>query len=90
MFGMGVDDNETSVHHLNKFGKSSSNSFINLGKPGLSTKQLIHHYLNLEKKYNVIVAPNGGDLKDKIFRVSHMGDITKKYTDIFLYLNLTF
>lgn len=26
----------------------------------------------------------GGDLKDKIFRVSHMGAMTKEYTDILI------
>jgi len=29
----------------------------------------------------VIVSPNGGELKDIIFRVSHMGDMTQEYTD---------
>lgn len=38
----------------------------------------------LEEKYNVVVAPNGGELKDTIFRVSHMGDMTKEYTDILI------
>jgi aspartate aminotransferase-like enzyme len=35
----------------------------------------------LEEKYNIVVAPNGGDLQDVIFRVSHMGDMTQAYTD---------
>lgn len=39
---------------------------------------------DLDTKYNVIVAPNGGKLKDKIFRVSHMGAMTKEYTDILI------
>ena len=39
---------------------------------------------DLEEKYNVVVAPNGGALKDKIFRVSHMGAMTKEYTDILI------
>ena len=39
---------------------------------------------DLEEKYNVVVAPNGGELKDKIFRVSHMGAMTKEYTDILI------
>ena len=39
---------------------------------------------DLDKQYNIIVAPNGGVLKDKIFRVSHMGAITKEYTDILI------
>ena len=39
---------------------------------------------DLDEKYDVIVAPNGGELKNMIFRVSHMGDMTKEYTDILI------
>lgn len=39
---------------------------------------------DLDEKYNVVVAPNGGALKDKAFRVSHMGAVTKEYTDILI------
>ena len=38
----------------------------------------------LDKDYDVIVTPNGGNLKDKIFRVSHMGAMSKEYTDILI------
>jgi len=39
---------------------------------------------DLDEIYNIIVTPNGGELKDKIFRVSHMGAMTKEYTDILI------
>lgn len=39
---------------------------------------------DLDEKYNVVVAPNGGALKDKAFRISHMGAMTKEYTDILI------
>lgn len=35
----------------------------------------------LEKKYQIIVCPNGGNLSKVIFRVSHMGYMTKEYVD---------
>lgn len=35
----------------------------------------------LDEEYDCIVAPNGGALREKIFRVSHMGDMTKDYID---------
>ncbi len=38
--------------------------------------------IDLDEKYNIIVTPNGGVLKDKIFRISHMGNMTKEYVDI--------
>ncbi|NOT84514.1 MAG: alanine--glyoxylate aminotransferase family protein [Methylococcaceae bacterium] len=38
----------------------------------------------LDSQHNVIVAPNGGDLKEKLFRVAHMGDMTEAYTDILI------
>ncbi|MGZ8158432.1 MAG: pyridoxal-phosphate-dependent aminotransferase family protein [Methylobacter sp.] len=33
---------------------------------------------------NIIVAPNGGALKDAVFRVSHMGDMTTDYVDVLI------
>lgn len=38
----------------------------------------------LEDKYKVMVCPNGGAERDIIFRVSHMGEMTKAYTDILI------
>jgi aspartate aminotransferase-like enzyme len=34
----------------------------------------------LERNYGLLVAPNGGDLADRIFRVSHMGNL--KLSDV--------
>ena len=39
---------------------------------------------DLESNYKVMVCPNGGDKRDVIFRVSHMGDMTKEYTDVLI------
>lgn len=39
---------------------------------------------DLENKYKVMVCPNGGDQRDSIFRVAHMGEMTKEYTDILI------
>lgn len=38
----------------------------------------------LEENYKVIVCPNGGADRDIVFRVSHMGEMTKEYTDILI------
>jgi len=38
----------------------------------------------LEEGYKVMVCPNGGAERDVIFRVSHMGDMTKAYTDVLI------
>ena len=38
----------------------------------------------LEEDYKVMVCPNGGEERDIVFRVSHMGEMTKKYTDILI------
>ena len=37
--------------------------------------------IELETKHKLMVCPNGGALKDTIFRVSHMGDMNKKDID---------
>ncbi len=39
---------------------------------------------DLVRIYNCVLTPNGGELKDKVFRVSHMGDMTKEYVDILI------
>ncbi|MFA6197332.1 MAG: aminotransferase class V-fold PLP-dependent enzyme [Sulfurimonas sp.] len=39
---------------------------------------------DLDTQYNIIVAPNGGALHDKVFRVAHMGAMTKEYTDVLI------
>ena len=33
-------------------------------------------FLELEKTYEIWICPNGGELKDKIFRVGHIGNLT--------------
>ena len=38
----------------------------------------------LEDAYKVMVCPNGGAERDIIFRVSHMGDMTRAYTDVLI------
>lgn len=35
-------------------------------------------FLKLKDEYNIWICPNGGDLKDKIFRVGHIGALTEK------------
>lgn len=35
-----------------------------------------------EKNYNIVLTPSGGELKDKLIRVSHMGEMNKKYIDV--------
>ncbi len=35
-------------------------------------------YELLKNEYDIFVCPNGGELKDKLFRVGHIGDITEK------------
>ncbi len=50
----------------------------------LDAKSAFEIVTDLEDRYRVMVCPNGGDLKDKIFRVSHMGDMDKAYVDILI------
>lgn len=38
----------------------------------------------LAERCNIVVAPNGGALKDIVFRVSHMGDMTTDYVDVLI------
>lgn len=39
---------------------------------------------DMENDYKVMVCPNGGPERDIVFRVSHMGEMSKEYTDILI------
>lgn len=38
-------------------------------------------FLHLKNKYNIFVCPNGGELKDSLFRVGHIGNLTIEDND---------
>ncbi|OQK17061.1 hypothetical protein AU255_03955 [Methyloprofundus sedimenti] len=38
----------------------------------------------VEQQFNVVVAPIGSDLKNSIFRVVHMGNKDRSYTEVLL------
>ena len=38
-------------------------------------------FLKLKDEYNIWICPNGGELKDKVFRVGHIGALTAKDND---------
>jgi len=40
---------------------------------------------DLASGYNIFVAPNSGELRDQVFRVSHMGDMTIPYVDVLIH-----
>ena len=39
---------------------------------------------DLENNYTVMVCPNGGPEREIVFRISHMGEMTKAYTDVLI------
>ena len=41
-------------------------------------------FLTLKEDYNIWVCPNGGELADKIFRVGHIGALTKEMNSILI------
>lgn len=63
---------------LGLFSKNPSNAVTSLTvENGVSAHKLVQ---DLERLYKIQVCPNGGELKDKVFRVAHMGDIDVDYT----------
>ena len=38
-------------------------------------------FITLKDEYGIWICPNGGELKDKVFRVGHIGDLTKEDND---------
>jgi len=49
---------------------------------GKSAMEIVN---GLEEGYKVMVCPNGGAKRDIIFRVSHMGEMTRAYTDVLIH-----
>ena len=39
---------------------------------------------DMESRYKIMICPNGGEQKNEIFRVSHMGEMTVEYTNILI------
>lgn len=50
-------------------------------KEGISANDI---FLHLKDKYNIFICPNGGDLKDTLFRVGHIGALTVADNDILI------
>ena len=44
-------------------------------KEGVSAKAIFE---TLKNDYGIFICPNGGALADKVFRVGHIGDLTRK------------
>lgn len=60
---------------LDIVSNSLSNAVTPLSPKGASANDI---FLILKDEYNIWVCPNGGDLKDKVFRVGHIGALTKE------------
>lgn len=58
--------------------ESMSNAVTSLHPTTTSANDI---FLRLKDEYNIWICPNGGDLKDRIFRVGHLGALTKKDYD---------
>lgn len=60
------------------FSESLSNTVTPLYTHGISAYDI---FLILKKNYDIYVCPNGGNLKEKVFRVGHIGNIKKEDND---------
>lgn len=63
------------------FSGSPSNAVTALCPTTVSANDL---FLKLKDEYGIWICPNGGDLKDKVFRVGHIGCLTEKDFDCLL------
>lgn len=55
--------------------ESMSNAVTSLHPTSVGAKKIIEV---LKNEYHIWVCPNGGDLADIVFRVGHIGNITKE------------
>lgn len=63
------------------FSGSPSNAVTALCPTTASANDI---FLKLKDEYGIWICPNGGDLKDKVFRVGHIGCLTEKDFDCLL------
>lgn len=61
------------------FSSSMSNAVTALTPRNVSAYDI---FLQLKDNYGIWVCPNGGELADKVFRVGHIGALTKEDNDI--------
>jgi len=67
---------------LSIFSKASSNGLTAVQcEKDISAFDVVQQ---MDHKFNMYLTSNGGELKDKVFRVSHMGDQTKEEIDILI------
>lgn len=59
--------------------ESMSNAVTSLHPTTASANDI---FLTLKDEYGIWVCPNGGELKDKVFRVGHIGELSKEDNDI--------
>ena len=57
------------------FSESLSNAVTPLHPKNVSAKDV---FRILKDEYNIWICPNGGDLAEKVFRVGHIGALTKE------------
>ena len=60
---------------------SMSNAVTSIHPTSASANDI---FLELKDNYGIWICPNGGDLKEKIFRVGHIGDLTINDNDILI------
>lgn len=58
--------------------ESMSNAVTSLYSTTVSANDI---FITLKDEYGIWICPNGGELKDKIFRVGHIGDLTIEDND---------
>lgn len=67
---------------LKVYGSNMPNAMTTITPTdGKSAAQIVK---DLDEQFDIIVAPNGGELRDKVFRVSHMGNMDKEYVDVLI------
>lgn len=89
---MGIENEIRRVHDLSVYFRkhikkmpfelltSSPSNAVTALVP-LTGVSAYRYFEKLDKEYNIWVCPNGGALKDKVFRVGHIGDVGQKEYD---------
>ncbi len=68
---------------VERFAEKSSNAVTSLILKN-AEKSAYRLFEVLKDDYGIFVCPNGGELKERVFRVGHIGNVTKRDYDILL------
>lgn len=92
---IGIENENKRISDLGKYFRNSIKDlpielYLNEMAEGMTSiiptdgKNALKIINDFKQLYNIVLTPSGGDLKDKLIRISHMGEMNKEYIDVLI------